>query len=64
MEELKYSNKIFLFPCMQQLIGILPNFSRMQMETKCAHVSNGHMREVGSWPGCGGAWLAGASRML
>jgi hypothetical protein len=37
----------FLFPYMQQLTDTLPNFSRIQLETNCAHGSNGRMREVG-----------------
>jgi hypothetical protein len=46
---------------MQQLTDTLTNFSRMQLETNCAHAKNGRMREVGWRARCDGAWLAGWS---
>ena len=56
MNRIKHSNQIFLFPCIQQLI---PNFSRMQMETNDVHVRN----ETRAWGGlaawCGGVGVAG-----
>jgi hypothetical protein len=36
MDGIKHSNQIFLFPCMQQLTDMLPNFSHMKIETNCA----------------------------
>jgi hypothetical protein len=46
MDEIKYLNQIFLFPCMQQLIDKLLNFSRMQME-KIVHARNEMHARVG-----------------
>jgi hypothetical protein len=49
---------------MQQLTDTLTNFSRVQMETNCAHARNRRMWEVGWRPGYGGAWLASVTPLV